>query len=302
MSTYESLKSVVYTRVTHYVLQSGFSTTLTTSLSTLVFRRNPPQPVHIRPSSQTSCLWHQTTLTWVCPKWRPRWLLGHHRRCETAFPSAAIWRKGTKTSHRWLSQVNRVGGWPDEHHWQLQSLELQLLCLRWHCHDGAVHPFGDAVYTMPGRFKAQWLTYQSAITVFLSSGGMVATWSILQRNTLPFIFKHFCFFWISQVGSHLERPTPPTVASFRGRIGIPRFCILLRWPKREETLLSQFFVACGCTSPPYSTSALHTVMKHPTGTTFPYDMAVVKNASETSPWNLHDILHFSVCHFWVLLN
>ena len=51
------------TRVTHYVLQSGFSTTLTTTLSTPVFRGNPPQPVHIWPSSQTSCLWHPTTLT-----------------------------------------------------------------------------------------------------------------------------------------------------------------------------------------------------------------------------------------------
>ena len=29
------------------------------------------------------------------------------------------------------------------------------------------------------------------------------------------------------MGSHLGRPTPPTVASFRGRIGIPRFCLLL---------------------------------------------------------------------------
>ena len=45
-----------YTRVTHYVLQSGFSTTLTTSLSTPDCRKYPPQRVHIRPSSQTSCL------------------------------------------------------------------------------------------------------------------------------------------------------------------------------------------------------------------------------------------------------
>ena len=44
------------TRVTHYVLQSGFSTTLSTTLCTPVFRRNPPLPVHVCPSSQTSCL------------------------------------------------------------------------------------------------------------------------------------------------------------------------------------------------------------------------------------------------------
>ena len=44
------------------------------------------------------------------------------------------------------------------------------------------------------------------------------------------------------------------------------------------------------------------VMGHPTGTTFPCAKAVVKNANETSWWHLHDILYFSVCHFWVLLN
>ena len=36
----------------------------------------------------------------------------------------------------------------------------------------------------------------------------------------------------------------------------------------------------GCTSPHYPGSALHS--GHPTGTTFPYVKAVVKNASETS--------------------
>ena len=131
------------TRVAHYVLQSGFPTTLTITLSTPVFRRNPPQPVHTWPSSQTSCLWHPTTLTGVCQKWRPWWMLGHLQRSETAFPSAAFWRKGTKTSQRGLSQMNRVGGRPAEHHWWLESPELQLLCPRWHCHDGVVdhgHP------------------------------------------------------------------------------------------------------------------------------------------------------------------
>ena len=48
-----------------------------------------------------------------------------------------------------------------------------------------------------------------------------------------------------------------TVASSRGRIGIPRFHLLLRCPNREETFIRQFFLACGCTSPPYPASALH---------------------------------------------
>ena len=43
------------------------------------------------------------------------------------------------------------------------------------------------------------------------------------------------------------------------------------------------------------------VMGHPTGTTFSCAKAVVKNARETSWWNLHDILYFSVCYFGGLL-
>ena len=85
----------------------------------------------------------------------------------------------------------------------------------------------------------QWLTYQSAVTVFLSSNGMVAAWLNLQKKQT--VWKHLCLFRISQVGSHLGRLTTSTVASFRGRIGIPRCRLLLRCPKREETFLRQNF-------------------------------------------------------------
>ena len=80
---------------------------------------------------------------------------------------------------------------------------------------------------------------------------------ILQRNKLLFVWKHFCSFLISHVGSHLGRLTPPTVASSPSRLGIRRFLLLLRCPKREETFLRQIFLTCGCTSPPYPASALH---------------------------------------------
>ena len=56
-----------------------------------------------------------------------------------------------------------------------------------------------------------------------------------------FVWKHFCFFWISQVGSHLGRPTPPTVASSQSRIGIPTFRLLLECPKQGETFRRQIF-------------------------------------------------------------
>ena len=44
-----SMQRLVHVRgsLIHYVLQSGFSATLTASLSTPVFRTNPAQPVHI---------------------------------------------------------------------------------------------------------------------------------------------------------------------------------------------------------------------------------------------------------------
>ena len=48
----------------------------------------------------------------------------------------------------WVDQMNTIGG-------KKVDLELQLLCTRWRCHDGAVdhgHSFGDAVYTVAGRF------------------------------------------------------------------------------------------------------------------------------------------------------
>ena len=103
----------------------------------------------------------------------------------------------------------------------------------------------------------QWLTYQPAVTVFCPQAVWWQRGPILQRNTLSFVWKHFCFYWISQVGSHLGRPTPPTVASYRSRIDIPRFHLLLRCPKSEETFLRRILLTCGYTSPPYAASALH---------------------------------------------
>ena len=104
------------------------------------------------------------------------------------------------------------------------------------------------------------------------------------------------------MGPHLGRPTPPTVASSRGRVGIPRFRLLLRCPKSEETFLCQISLHVGAQIHPTPLLLFTEVMGHPAGTTFPYAKAVAKNASETSRWNLHDILYLSVCHFWVLLN
>ena len=137
----------------------------------------------------------------------------------------------------------------------------------------------------------QWLTYQSSVTVFMSSSGMVATWPNLQRNTLPFVWKHFCFLWISQVGSHLGIPTLPTVALSRGCIGIPKFCLLLWCPKREETILHQIFLACECTSPPYPAFALHSAYGARNG----HNISLRQGSREKRAWDFPDEIFMISC-------
>ena len=203
------------------------------------FSKNPPSAC-----THLTILSNQLSMTpdhvyWGMSKMTP---LKNVRRSETAFHSAAFWWKGTKTSHRGLNQVNMVGGWPAEHHWRLESPELQLLSARWHCHDRAAdhgHPFGNALYTMPGRL--QWLTYQSAVTVFLSSSGMVATWpnfakkhAIICLEALLFLLNFTggfssgkthtadcCFvsgsYWYTQVSS------PVTMFQTRGDLPLSNF-------------------------------------------------------------------------------
>ena len=127
----------------------------------------------------------------------------------------------------------------------------------------------------------QWLTYQSAVTVFRSLAVWWQRGRILQRNTLSFVWKHFCFFWISLVDSHLGRPTPPTVVSSRGRIGIPRFRLMLQCPKCEETFLRQIFLACGCSNPPHSASALHSAYWAPNG----YNVSLRQGCPKECKWD-----------------
>ena len=84
---------------------------------------------------------------------------GTHLYC---FPFSCLLTEGNKNIHRGLCQVNVVIGWPAEHHWRLESPRTLVRGRRLH---HAWNTLGE-----------QWLTYQSAITVFLSSSGMVGTW------------------------------------------------------------------------------------------------------------------------------
>ena len=133
-------------------------------------------------------------------------------------------------------------------------------------------------------------------TVFLSSSGIVVTWpnfakkhAIICLEALLFLlnFTDPCRWLLLCLGvvlaylyfvSCFDVPNArrPSSVKFSQHLGVPVHSTLL-------LLFTQ-------------------LMGHPAGTTFPYAKAVVKNASETSRWTLHDILYFSVCHFWVLLN
>ena len=106
----------------------------------------------------------------------------------------------------------------------------------------------------------QWLTYLSAVTAFLSSSGMVTTWPNVAKKR-AIICLEILLFPLNFAGRFSSgKPTSLTVALSRDRIGIPRFRLLLRYPKREETFLRPMFLACGCTNPPYPASALHSAL------------------------------------------
>ena len=148
----------------------------------------------------------------------------------------------------------------------------------------------------------QWLTYQSAVIVFLSSSGMVATWpkfakthAIICLEALLFLLSFTgrfssgkthtadcCFvsgsYWYTQVASPVTMSQtlgdlPPSIflSMWVHHSTLPRFCSSL---KLWSTQRAQRFL-----TPRQS-----------------WWMRV------RLPDEIYDILYFSVCHFWVLLN
>ena len=293
-------------RVTHYVLQYGLSTTLTATLSTPVFRRNPPQPVHIWPSSQTSFLWHPTHADWGMSKMTPSMNARASSLVWNCFPGSCHlteWNKhqsqGAKSGEyddlvtSWISLAVRES--------RVTAAVCALALSWWSSRPRTPVRWRRLLYAWK-ILGEQWLTYQPAVTVFLSSSGMVATWPKFAKKhaTRSFVWKHLCFFWISQVSSHLGRPTPPTVASFRGPIGIPRFRLLWQWPNLEDTFLHHIFLACGCTSPPYPAFTLHFGF----AVTERHNVFLHQSSREEYEWDLpmKSSVYFSVCLFGVLFN
>ena len=159
------------------------------------------------------------------------------------------------------------------------------MCARWHCHGGAVghrHPLEDAVYIMPGRLKETVVDIpvsRNRLSVLKRHGGYVAEccketrYHLFGSTSVSFQFHRWVLIW--------EDPHPSTAASSRGCIGIPRFRLLLRYPRRENTFL-KIFLHVGAPVHPTSLLLFTQVKWHPAGTSIPYAKAVVKNANETS--------------------
>ena len=295
-------------RVTHYVLQSGFSTTLTTTLSTPVFRRKPLS-LYTFDHPLKPALWHPTLLTGVCPKWCPSRMLGHIWRSETDFPSAAFWLKGTRSSHKGLGQVNVAGRWPAKHRLRLESPELQLLCACALCacalafHDGAVDQTlvqGRRLHHAWKTSGKQWLTCQSAAAVFLSSSGIVAAWPKFAKKH-AIICLEALLFLLNFIGGFSSGKTHTADCCFvSGSYWYTQVSLLLQCPSCEETFLLQIFLACECTSPPFPASALHSAYGAPNRHNVSLHQGSGEDCRWDFRWNLHDILYFSICHFWVL--
>ena len=100
--------------------------------------------------------------------------------------------------------------------------------------------------------------------------------------------------------SHLGRPKT-NCCFVLGCIGMPRFHLLLRHPKREETFLCQIFLACGYTSPPYPASALHSAFGAPKG----QNVSFRQGSCKEWEWDFLMKSSYPVIQrmsFWVLLN
>ena len=82
---------------------------------------------------------------------------------------------------------------------------------------------------------------------------------------ISFYFEALLFLLNFTGGFSSGKTYTPTVASSSGRIGITRFRLLLRCPKREVTFLCHIFLASGCTNRPYPASTLHSGYGAPNG-------------------------------------
>ena len=121
------------------------------------------------------------------------------------FPFSCLLTKGNKNQSQG-AKSGKYGGWVTS--WtslparkSRVTAAVSALTLSWWSSRPRTPVWGRHLHHAWKILGKQWLTYQSAVTVFLSSSGMVATWQSLQRNTLSFVWKHFCSCWVSWFSS-----------------------------------------------------------------------------------------------------
>ena len=125
----------------------------------------------------------------------------------------------------------------------------------------------------------QWLTYQSAVTVFLSSSGTVATWPNFAKKHAIICLEALLFLLNFTGGFSSGKPTPSTVGVV---LVYPCFVFCYDIPNARRPSSIKFSWHVGAPVHPTPLLLFIQVMGHPTGTAFPYAKTVVKNASETS--------------------
>ena len=117
---------------------------------------------------------------------------------------------------------------------------VSALALSWWSSRLQIHIHGHRLHHAWKILVKQWLIYQSAVTIFLSSFGMVATWPNFAKKHTIICLESLLFFWFSQVGSHLGRPAPPTLLCFSVVLVYPGFVSCYDDPKWGVLPLSNF--------------------------------------------------------------
>ena len=177
------------------------------------------------PSGETACSTPQPRFIWVCLQ-QPSWTLDTHRwRSETGYLQLFSSLLEIGRSRRETGLANTVGAAAAAPRHHRQSQLLLFPCKHWHYHD---EEKGHGVASLGGastklrRPSRQWCTYQSAVTVRLSSRGMMATWLDFPKRQ-PFSSVRCVMCWVFGEGTRPETARPLTASWFPDHIDRPKF-------------------------------------------------------------------------------
>ena len=258
-------------------------------LCLLQFFKDPPPPSITPACTHLTGLSNQLSMTgdhvdWGMSKVRP----SKNARASSAFwncfPFSCLLTEGNKNQSQGAKSCE-YGGWVTS--WPSPAARKSrvtaavcALALSWWSNRPRTPVRGRRLRHAWKTWGKQWLTYKPAVTVFLSSVGMVATWPNFAKKGAV-ICLEAPLFLLNFTGGFSSGKTHTTVASSLHRIAIPRFRLVWRRPNREETFLRQMFLACGYTTPPYPTSALHSSYGPPSG----HNVSLCQGSCKECEWD-----------------